>query len=85
MFERAFCWRSGTGSGIAAVGSAVFAQQPPAARGQGPSGGPPLAGGTRGAPMEGQYIGLADGDQGNVIGNGIPDVFRFFSDSTRKQ
>jgi pimeloyl-ACP methyl ester carboxylesterase len=35
--------------------------------------------------MKGQYIELAGGDHGNVIGNGMPDVFRFFAENTRKK
>jgi poly(3-hydroxybutyrate) depolymerase len=34
--------------------------------------------------MKGQYIELPGGDHGNVIGNGMPDIFRLFSESVRK-
>jgi dipeptidyl aminopeptidase/acylaminoacyl peptidase len=34
--------------------------------------------------MQGQYIELAGGDHGNVIGNGMPDIFRLFGVSVRK-
>jgi poly(3-hydroxybutyrate) depolymerase len=35
--------------------------------------------------MKGQYIELADGDHGNVIGNGMPEIFRLFAASVRKR
>jgi poly(3-hydroxybutyrate) depolymerase len=34
--------------------------------------------------MKGQYIELPGGDHGNVIGNGMPEIFRFFAENVRK-
>jgi poly(3-hydroxybutyrate) depolymerase len=34
--------------------------------------------------MQGRYLELPDGDHGNVIGNGMPDIFRLFGESVRK-
>jgi dipeptidyl aminopeptidase/acylaminoacyl peptidase len=35
--------------------------------------------------MQGQYIELKDGDHGNVIGNGMPDIFKLFSANTKRR
>lgn len=35
--------------------------------------------------MKGQYIELAGGDHGNVIGNGMPEIFRFFAENVRRR
>lgn len=34
--------------------------------------------------MKGQYIELPGGDHGTVIGDGMPDIFRFFAENVRK-
>lgn len=34
--------------------------------------------------MKGQYIEIPGGDHGTVIGDGMPDVFRFFAENVKK-
>jgi dipeptidyl aminopeptidase/acylaminoacyl peptidase len=33
--------------------------------------------------MQHEYIEFTDGDHGTVIGDGMPDIFRFFAENTK--